>query len=167
MDVTWNSLENFGTNENALVVVDGSGSMYGGGQPMPMAVALSLGIYFAERNTGVFHNHFITFSARPQLVELKGRDIAEKVRYCAEYNEVANTNLQAVFEVIIKTAVKHAVPQEDMPKKIQTWNLIAVSIMPISPTSHMHRSCSRNTDISYRILCFGMLPAEISSSLLQ
>ena len=61
--------------------------MYGGGQPMPMAVALSLGIYFAERNTGVFHNHFITFSARPQLVELKGRDIAEKVRYCAEYNE--------------------------------------------------------------------------------
>ena len=118
MDVTWNSLENFGTNENALVVVDGSGSMYGGGQPMPMAVALSLGIYFAERNTGVFHNHFITFSARPQLVELKGRDIAEKVRYCAEYNEVANTNLQAVFEVIIKTAVKHAVPQEDMPKKI-------------------------------------------------
>ena len=49
MDVTWNSLENFGTNENALVVVDGSGSMYGGGQPMPMAVALSLGIYFAER----------------------------------------------------------------------------------------------------------------------
>ena len=51
-------------------------------------------------------------------MELKGRDIAEKVRYCAEYNEVANTNLQAVFEVIIKTAVKHAVPQEDMPKKI-------------------------------------------------
>lgn len=118
MDVTWNSLENFGTDENALVVVDGSGSMYGGGQPMPMAVALSLGLYFAERNNGMFHNHFITFSARPQLIEIKGRDIAEKVRYCAEYSEVANTNLQAVFELIVKTAVKHSVPQKDMPKKI-------------------------------------------------
>lgn len=118
MDIIWNSLEDFGTDENALVVVDGSASMYGGGQPMPMAVALSLGIFFAEHSTGAFHNHFITFSARPRLVEVKGRDIAEKVRYCAGYNEVANTNLQAVFELILKAAVKHCVLQEDMPKKI-------------------------------------------------
>ncbi len=118
MDVSWNSLEDFGTNENALVVVDGSGSMYAYDGPMPIAVALSLGIYFAERNTGVFRNHFITFSERPQLVEIKGRDIVEKVRYCAEYNEVANTNLQAVFELILKAAVKHSVLQEEMPKKL-------------------------------------------------
>ena len=118
MDVTWNALEDYGTDENAIVVVDGSGSMYGGGQPMSMAVALSLGIYFAERNTGAFHNHFITFSERPRLVEIKGSDIAEKVRYCAEYNEVANTNLQAVFELILRAAVKNSVLQADMPKKI-------------------------------------------------
>lgn len=118
MNVTWISLENFGTDENSVVVVDGSGSMYCGGQPMPAAVALSLGIYFAEHNTGAFQNHFITFSERPQLVEIKGRDITEKVRYCAEYNEVANTNLQAVFELILKTAVKHFVPQDEMPKKL-------------------------------------------------
>ena len=85
---------------------------------MSMAVALSLGIYFAERNTGAFHNHFITFSERPRLVEIKGSDIAEKVRYCAEYNEVANTNLQAVFELILRAAVKNSVLQADMPKKI-------------------------------------------------
>lgn len=118
MDVTWNALEDFGTDENALVVVDGSGSMYGGGQPIPMAVALSLGIYFAERNTGEFRNHFITFSHRPQLVEIKGRDIVEKVRHCASYNEVANTDLQKVFELILKTAVRNSMTQEDMPKKL-------------------------------------------------
>ncbi|MGN1139001.1 MAG: DUF2828 family protein [Ruminococcus sp.] len=118
MDVTWNSLENFGTNENALAVVDGSGSMYCCGKPTPIAVALSLGIYFAERNTGAFRNHFITFSQNPRLVEIKGKDIAEKVRYCARYNEVANTNLQAVFELILKTAIKNSVPKEDLPKKI-------------------------------------------------
>ena len=118
MDTAWNALQDFGTDENALVVVDSSGSMYGWGSPMPAAVALSLGIYFAERNTGVFRNHFITFSESPQLVEIQGRDIVEKVRYCARYNEAANTNLQAVFELILGTAVKHSVPQEEMPEKI-------------------------------------------------
>jgi len=80
LDVTWNAQENYADSENALVVVDGSGSMYCSGNPMPALVAQSLGIYFAERNAGKFHNHFITFSARPQLVEIKGRDITEKLR---------------------------------------------------------------------------------------
>ena len=118
MDVTWNALGDFGGSENAIVVVDGSGSMYGYGNPIPEAVALSLGIYFAERNQGPFHNHFITFSETPKLVEIKGGDIAEKVRYCAGFHEVANTNLQGVFELILKTAVKHGVDQEALPKKI-------------------------------------------------
>ncbi|MBQ9116189.1 MAG: DUF2828 family protein, partial [Clostridia bacterium] len=96
-DATWRSLEDFGTFENALAVIDGSGSMYSCSEPMPAAVALSLGIYFAERNTGAFKNHFITFSERPQLVEIKGSDIYERVRYCSCFNEIANTNIQRVF----------------------------------------------------------------------
>ena len=118
MDVTWNALEDFTTGENAIVVVDGSGSMYGGDRPMPAAVAMSLGIYFAERNTGAFKGHFITFSENPRLVEIKGRDIVEKVRYCMGYNEVANTNIQRVFELILNTALKNRVPQEEMPARI-------------------------------------------------
>ena len=118
MDVTWNALESFGNDENALVVVDGSGSMYGGGNPSPIEVALSLGIYFAERNTGEFRNHFITFSRNPQLVQIKGGDIAEKVAYCARFNEVANTDLKKVFDLILSTAIKHNMPQEDLPKTL-------------------------------------------------
>ena len=118
MDATWNALEDFGNDENSIVVVDGSGSMYDYSNPMPAAVALSLGIYFAERNSGTFRNHFITFSSKPRLVEIKGRDIAEKVRYCAAYNDVANTDLQKVFELILKTALKHNTPQEEMPKRL-------------------------------------------------
>lgn len=114
MDVTWNALEDFGNDENALAVIDGSGSMY----PRAIAVALSLGIYFAERNKGKFRNHFITFSGRPQLVEIKGSDIAEKVRYCCRYDEVANTNLAAVFNLLLKTAVKYDIPQEELPKRL-------------------------------------------------
>lgn len=118
IDATWNAQEDFTRDENALVVIDGSGSMYSRTDPMPATVALSLGIYYAERNTGAFRNHFITFSERPQLVEIKGKTILEKVRYCSQYNEVANTNIQKVFELILHAAVKHKVPQSEMPSTL-------------------------------------------------
>ena len=115
VDTTWNALEDFTDGENALVVVDGSGSMYWDLDPMPAAVAQSLGIYFAERSKGEFRNHFITFSTNPRLVEIKGQTIAEKLRYCMSYNECANTNVQKVFELILDAAVKHGLPQEELP----------------------------------------------------
>ena len=115
LDVTWNALEDFTNNENAIVVADGSGSMYWSPGTKPAAVAQSLAIYFAERNHGAFHNHFITFSMSPQLVEIKGKDIVEKVRYCMSFNECANTNLQAVFELILQTALENHVPQKELP----------------------------------------------------
>lgn len=117
-DVTWNALEDFTKGDNAICVVDGSGSMYANQNPSPIAVALSLGIYFAERNKGEFQNHFITFSEHPRLVEVKGNNIYEKVKYCTTFNEVANTNLEAVFDLILNTAVKHNVPKNELPKTI-------------------------------------------------
>lgn len=118
INTTWNALEDFTNDENALAVIDGSGSMYGGADPIPATVALSLGIYFAERNKGAFKNHFITFSETPQLVEIKGDDILDKVRYCHDYDEVANTNIQKVFELILNAAKKNHVPQEELPKRL-------------------------------------------------
>lgn len=118
MDATWNALDNYVGAENSLVVVDGSGSMYWGADPLPAAVAQSLGIYFAERNTGAFHNHFITFSNSPRLVEIKGRDIVEKVAYCMGYNECSNTDLAKTFDLILRTAVKNRLKQSDMPERL-------------------------------------------------
>ncbi|MBQ9283890.1 MAG: DUF2828 family protein, partial [Acidaminococcaceae bacterium] len=118
LDVTWNSLPDYTCGENALVVVDGSGSMYGYGNPRPAAVALSLGIYYAERNRGQFRNHFITFSEHPRLIQIKGKDIVDKVIYCESYNECANTDIEAVFRLILNAAKMHQVPQEEMPARI-------------------------------------------------
>lgn len=119
LDATWNALPDFTDGENALAVVDGSGSMYWTGvSPSPAAVALSLGVYFAQRNRGAFQNHFITFSERPRLVEIKGRDLFEQVRYCAGFNEVANTNIEAVFELILSAAVKNRLRQSDLPSTL-------------------------------------------------
>ena len=118
LDVTWRTLEDFTTDENALVAADGSGSMYWGSKPMPAAVAQSLAIYFAEHNKGKFHNHFLTFSMTPQLVEIKGEDFVEKVRYCRTFDECANTNLEAVFDLILQAAAENHVPQAEMPAKL-------------------------------------------------
>lgn len=118
LNATWASLPNFGSKENALAVIDTSGSMYWNAKPMPAAVALSLGLYFAEHNAGMFKNHFIEFSARPQLIEIKGETFADRLRYAASFNEVANTNLEAVFDLILRAAVKHHVPQSELPAKL-------------------------------------------------
>ena len=118
LDLAWRSLPDFTLGKNALVVVDGSGSMYVKANPIPATVALSLGIYFGERNTGAFKNHFITFSRTPQLVEIKGRDITEKVVYCSGFNEVANTDISKVFRLVLDSAVKNNLPQEDLPETL-------------------------------------------------
>lgn len=118
MNVTWNALENYAGAENSLVVVDGSASMYWGSNPLPAAVAQSLGVYFAEKNTGAFHNHFITFSRNPRLIEIKGRDIVEKIRYCMSFNECSNTDLEKTFMLILRTAVSNKLTQADMPEKL-------------------------------------------------
>lgn len=121
LDTTWKSLPAFGESGNSLAVIDGSGSMYGmrrGTSVRPADVALSLGIYFAEHNKGIFANRFITFSTSPQIVEIKGADIVEKTRFCATFNEVSNTNLEAVFNLILATAVKSKAKQEELPEKL-------------------------------------------------
>ena len=66
----------------------------------------------------IFKNHFITFSCNPQLVEIKGKDIYEKVKYCETFAECANTDIQAVFDLVLSTAVKNKTLPEDMPSKL-------------------------------------------------
>ena len=118
MDITWKALPDYTGAENALAVVDGSGSMYCGFGYTPATVAQSLGIYFAEHNKSCFHNHFITFSENPRLVEVKGRDIVEKLRYCMSFDECANTDLQRTFDLILKTAIQNRAKQEGLPEKL-------------------------------------------------
>lgn len=121
LDVTWNNLPVYAdNNENAIAVIDTSGSMTWcpNNSVRPIDVALSLGIYFAEHNKGTFANHFITFSKNPQLIEIKGQNIFEKIKYCFQFTEYSNTNLEAVFRLILKTAIKNKLPQKELPTKI-------------------------------------------------
>ena len=115
LNATWESMPDFGGDQNAIAVVDTSGSMYCSSNPRPASVALSLGLYFAERNKGLFHNHFIEFSHNAKLIELKGETFADRLRYIASFNEIADTNIEAVFDLVLRAAVKNCIPQDEMP----------------------------------------------------
>ena len=136
LNASWESLPNFCDNRNALAVVDTSGSMYCYDNALPAAVAMSLGLYFGERNTGIFHNHFIEFSARPQLIEIKGKTFAERLEYICSFNEVADTNVEAVFNLLLDAAVHNHVSQEELPE-----TLYLISDMEFN-------SCVRNASLS-------------------
>ena len=118
LNATWESLPSFDTEENALAIIDTSGSMYMDSRPLPASVALSLGLYFAEHNSGYFKNHFIEFSSEPELIEIKGDSFVDKLRYITSFCKVADTNLEAVFDLILNAAVKNKVSQADLPSKL-------------------------------------------------
>lgn len=107
---------------NTIVVADGSGSMtcrVGNTDVSALEVANSLAIYFAEHSSGEFKDKYITFSERPQLVDLSNaKNLREKLIVARQYNEVANTNIEAVFDLILSTAVNNHMRQEDIPDNI-------------------------------------------------
>jgi hypothetical protein len=110
LEEQWKALPNFFHKPlNGLAMIDTSRSMMG----MPMAIAIGLGIYAGERNTGPFKDLIMTFSQHPEFIELKGKTLKEKVE-CIE-SLVANTDLEAGMDLILKVAVENHVSQEEMP----------------------------------------------------
>lgn len=115
-EAMWQNLPNYfeDRNETGLCVVDVSGSMYG----TPIAVAVSLGLYCADKCNGPFKNRFITFSRNPELVKVQGEDIVDKVRNMQRADWGMNTNFNKVLEIILDTAIKNNCTQEEIPNKL-------------------------------------------------
>ena len=120
LEVAWKNLKNVGIADT-LVVADGSGSMTVpvSGNTTALDVANSLAIYTSERNSGVYRYKYITCSNRPQFVEFEENDtLQRKLKIARKYNEVSNTNIEAVFDLILHIAVKNNIKKEDMIKNI-------------------------------------------------
>lgn len=116
----WDNLPDYfnGSDRNILCVIDTSGSMDGYEASAPINTAIGLGIYAAQRSHGYFHNHFITFASRPNLVKLYNGSTAEQAREIRNMCLVDNTNLEAVFKLLLNTALANKLSQEDMPEAI-------------------------------------------------
>ena len=122
-EAQWRQLPNYvEPGSHAIVMADTSGSMEG----RPFNTAIGLAIYFAERNVGPYKDMFLTFSGRPKFQKLKGQTLEEKLSSLDPYGWDSNTNLEAAFKLILKTAIDNKIKPEDMPKA-----LIVVSDMEI------------------------------------
>lgn len=112
----WESQPDYleGKDCSMMCVIDTSGSMYG----RPMNVAISLGLYCAERMRGPFAGKYISFASRPRLIKTEGVDFVDKVFRIYKTNLVDNTNLNAVFDLLLHTAMEKGVYVDDLPKTI-------------------------------------------------
>lgn len=124
LDVLWAHLGAEVKQDNAISVVDTSGSMYcaWNGGPMPALFSQALGLYLAEHCTGPFHNLVITFESKPHLMKVPGGTLPEKLRYMQSLPWGGSTDLEAVFMLILNAAVDSGASQEEMPGTIYIFS---------------------------------------------
>ena len=128
LEEMWKALPDFvNGNGNTIVVADGSGSMTCNIDPKTSTTALevanALAIYFAQHQDGPFKNKYITFSSRPQYVNLSYPTLRENLIEAYKHAECSTTNIEAVFDMVLKTAVDNKLRQEEIP------NILIVSDM--------------------------------------
>ena len=119
----WKALPKYKLHGNILTVIDNSGSMLkevsSSSKATAIDVSISLGIYTSEHNTGIFKDHFISFSRNPQVISLNPNfSIIDKLNYIYSLESGFNTNIQAVFDCILDTMIRKNVPFEECPSII-------------------------------------------------
>jgi hypothetical protein len=145
-DAQWDALPDFmgGSTRNVLAVVDVSGSMdcpAGKSNSVScMDVAVSLGLYVSQRNTGLFQDTFTTFSDRPKLHTLKG-SLSDRIKQLPRCDFYGSTNIEANFKMILDAAVKHSVPQSEMPE-----------ILLIMSDMQFNQGCDRPSEKSIEMI---------------
>ena len=123
LEQVWKSLKDIGNIENTIVVADGSGSMTcrvdNNSSVTALEIANALAIYCGERCSGEFKDKYITFSSRPQLVDMTmANSLHDKLEIAYRHGEVANTNIEAVFDLILKTAINNNMTQDEIPQNV-------------------------------------------------
>lgn len=116
----WDNLADYfkGASFNGIVVADTSGSMVSSDAAAPINVAISLGLYCAEKAKGPFAGHYISFASRPQLIRTEGVDFVDKVYRIYKTNLVDNTNIEATFDLLLNTAIRNNCSQDEIPQNV-------------------------------------------------
>ena len=120
LELAWDNLKDVMVSET-MVVADGSGSMTVpvSGKVTALDVATALAIYTSEHNSGVYKDKYITFSHRPQFVDMSNDGtLRHKILTSRKHHEVSNTNIEAVFNLILDIAIENNVSQEEMVKNV-------------------------------------------------
>jgi len=112
-DKLWDNLPDYlsESEENILPMIDTSGSMYG----EPLNIAISLGMYLSERSKGEFHDMFLSFSERPELIKIIGDSVLERLDNIERADWGMNTDFEKAYMHILNVAKKHNVAKDSMP----------------------------------------------------
>jgi len=118
-DALWKSLPNYMTKaKNVLPVIDVSGSMWTkatGTNGQCIDIAIGLGLYFAEHNTGSYKDVWVNFSSTPSVQKLKGSTLSERIKNLNYNNWRMNTDIDAVLSLVLN---KSKTNPEDTPEMI-------------------------------------------------
>ena len=121
LEQLWNAQEVPKDYEDILIIRDGSASMCqhltGNSSVTALSVADSIALYCAQHNKNEsFRNRFITFSNRPQMVDISMcQTLRDKLRRLHRFDDYSNTDIEATFDLILDTAVKNHMRQEELP----------------------------------------------------
>lgn len=132
----WNALPNYlGDAGFILPVIDTSGSMQCpvGDTKSKLScldVAISLGLYLADKQQGAFANMFLNFDSDSKIHHLQG-NLLEKLHQIEHAAWGGSTNLESAFKEILRVAVMGNVPQSEMPRY-----LLVISDMGLNPIHH-------------------------------
>lgn len=123
-EAQWTSLPNYIADEGQrwIAVCDVSGSMMTQINPrsktQAIHVSTAMSLYVAQRLTGAFANSVISFSARPHFIVVD-RTLPLARQLQSLYADMGyNTDIQAVFDLILDRAVAYNIPTKDMPTHI-------------------------------------------------
>lgn len=113
-----NNLADYWWNWDILPVIDVSWSMYWWWSNIqPIEVSISLWVYLAEKIKWKFQDHFISFDWYPRLHKLSW-NIIDKFNQVKKSWIDMSTNLQWVFDLLLKVAKRDWLKQDDMPSKL-------------------------------------------------
>ena len=121
LEQLWNAQEAPKDYEDILIIRDGSASMCqrltDNSSVTALSVADSIALYCSQHNKNEsFKNRFITFSNRPQMVDISMcQTLRDKLRRLHRFDDYSNTDIEATFDLILDTAVKNHLRQEELP----------------------------------------------------
>ena len=121
LEQLWHAQESPKDYDDILVIRDGSGSMgqqlSGNSSVTALSVADSIALYCSQHNKNEsFRNRFITFSNRPQMVDISMcQTLRDKLRRLHRFDDYSNTDIEATFDLILDIAVKNHLHQNELP----------------------------------------------------
>ena len=134
----WKSLPGSVGMENAISIIDTSGSMMAYGAH---TLADALGLFYAEHAKGAFHNKFITFSEKPKMMKIRGDELWQKLTNIHNASWGGTTNLEKVYSMLLRMAVRAGAGQDEIPSAVVIYSDMEFNRSVTNPYGNLYEDC--------------------------